>query len=96
MRTMTHLIIPTSQELVRQTRAAWGLTKEQFAERLGTSGQHAGRIELGQQVFGDNFITPGCTHPDPAVRTFWQEYKTARQHEQDVAIIENCFENLGG
>lgn len=97
MRTpMTNDLIPTSRDLVRLTREKWGLNKAKFGEKIGLTGEFAGRVEHGQQVFSDRNIASGCTHPDPEVRAFWLDYLAAREREQQAAIIEKCFEQNPG
>jgi hypothetical protein len=88
---MTAPLIPTSRELVRSTREAWGQTKREFGKTIGVSGEFAGRVEHGLQVFSERNIEDGCAHPNTDARAFWLAYRTARRHELDVAIIENCF-----
>jgi hypothetical protein len=85
-------LIPASRELVRLTREAWGLTKDAFGPRVGYTGEYVGQVEHGLKMFSDKAIAAGCTHADPQVRAFWQAYRTARRHELDVAIIENCMD----
>lgn len=89
---MTPDYIPSSQELVRSTREAWKLNKAKFGERLGLTGEFAGRVEHGHQTFSDKNIIDGSVHPDPEVRAFWFAYRTARNHELDRAILEKCIE----
>jgi hypothetical protein len=72
------------------------MTKDAFGPRLGFTGEYAGQVEHGKKLFSDDAIAAGCSHADPAVRIFWQEYRAARRHEQDVAIIENCLESKVG
>ena len=88
---MTTSLIPSSQELVRATRSAWGLDKRAFGARIGVTGEFAGRVEHGHQVFGVENIARGCTHTDMTVRRFWLDYYALRQGELQAAIIENCF-----
>lgn len=88
---MTHDFIPTSREVVARTRKEWNMTKDEFGPVLGVTGEFAGQVEFGRKKFDDERIAPGCAHPDEKVRRFWQAYRTARRHEQDVAIIENCI-----
>ena len=84
-------LIPTSRELVTLTREGWGMTKEAFGELLGFTGMFVGQVEHASRKFSDKDIEAGCTHPDEQVRRFWQAYRTARRHEQDVAIIEQAI-----
>lgn len=88
---MTTPLLPTSRDLVRSTRESWGQTKREFGKTIGVSGEFAGRVEHGLQVFGESNIEVGCTHPNPQARAFWLAYRTTRRHELDVAIIENCL-----
>ena len=88
---MTATLIPTSRDLVRTTRESWGQTKREFGKTIGVSGEFAGRVEHGLQVFGDDNIARGISHPDPTVRRFWLAYYGLRQGELQAAIIENCL-----
>jgi hypothetical protein len=85
-------IIPTSREIVRLTREAWGLTKDAFGPKLGYTGEYIGQVEHGKRNFSDDAIAAGCSHADSDVRKFWQQYRTARHHELDAAILDRCFE----
>lgn len=83
-------MIRSSKDLVRETRAAWGLTKRDFGLALGLTGEHAGQVEFGKKNFGDQQIASGVVHPDATVRQFWMDYQMLRFREQQAAIIETC------
>lgn len=90
---MTTAILPSSRDLVRLTREKWAMDKRHFGIKLGVTGEYAGQVEHGKRNFSSDLIARGCTHPDADVRTFWQEYRTLRDHELDTAIIESCFDS---
>jgi hypothetical protein len=85
-------IIPTSTEVIRLTRSAWQMNKAEFGRKLGLTGEYIGQVEHGKYTFSDDAIASGCSHADSDVRRFWQQYRTARHHELDAAILDKCFE----